>query len=235
MTNFLDRSGVTEVGGRPIWDEAPHNAFTDLVRFNQRWFCTFREGRDHISDDGSIRIITSEDGKDWESAAEIDNQHADLRDPGLSETPDGRLMLNYGMTWHENKHDRRRSAVRFSEIGSSWSEPVPVGDPGIWMWRMTWNEGSLYSVGYKPTAPRLVRLYRSEDASQFETLVDTLYGRNFPNEATVRFGDDETAYCLLRLHREEDYTSLLGRSRQPYRNWEWTDLSICLGGPNIIQ
>ena len=30
---------------RKIWDKAPHNAFTDLVRFQDRWFCVFREGK----------------------------------------------------------------------------------------------------------------------------------------------------------------------------------------------
>ena len=30
-----------------IWDRAPHNAFTDLVRFRDRWFCTFREADYH--------------------------------------------------------------------------------------------------------------------------------------------------------------------------------------------
>ncbi len=29
---------------RKIWDQGPHNAFTDLVRFKNRWFCVFREG-----------------------------------------------------------------------------------------------------------------------------------------------------------------------------------------------
>ena len=30
-----------------IWDRGPHNAFTDLVRFADRWWCTFREAQDH--------------------------------------------------------------------------------------------------------------------------------------------------------------------------------------------
>ena len=32
---------------RKIWDRAPHSAFsafTDLVRYQGKWFCTFREG-----------------------------------------------------------------------------------------------------------------------------------------------------------------------------------------------
>ena len=32
------------VSGERIWDFAPHNAFTDLVRFGGVWYCTFREG-----------------------------------------------------------------------------------------------------------------------------------------------------------------------------------------------
>ena len=29
---------------KKIWDRAPHSAFTDLIRFKDRWFCSFREG-----------------------------------------------------------------------------------------------------------------------------------------------------------------------------------------------
>ena len=31
-----------------IWDRAPHSAFTDLVDFNGRFYCTFREGSGHV-------------------------------------------------------------------------------------------------------------------------------------------------------------------------------------------
>ena len=30
---------------RKIWDRGAHNAFTDLVRFKDAWFCVFREGK----------------------------------------------------------------------------------------------------------------------------------------------------------------------------------------------
>ena len=46
---------------RKIWDRAPHNAFTDLIRFEERWFCVFREGKAHVSPDGALRVITSPD------------------------------------------------------------------------------------------------------------------------------------------------------------------------------
>ena len=35
-----------------IWDQGLHNAFTDLIRFRERWFCTFREGERHAAGAG---------------------------------------------------------------------------------------------------------------------------------------------------------------------------------------
>ena len=35
------------VSVRKIWDQAPHNAFTDLIRFQGKWFCIFREADFH--------------------------------------------------------------------------------------------------------------------------------------------------------------------------------------------
>lgn len=52
-----------------IWNEAPHNAFTDLLRWQGQWYCVFREGQAHVSPDGALRIIASSDGKEWASVA----------------------------------------------------------------------------------------------------------------------------------------------------------------------
>ena len=85
--------GAQLVSVQKIWDRAPHSAFTDLVRFQDRWFCTFREGESHVSSDGTIRIITSADGEMWSSIAHFPRKPGqDLRDPKLELTPDGRLM-----------------------------------------------------------------------------------------------------------------------------------------------
>src|SRR5438309_10009047 len=78
---------------RKIWDQAPHNAFTDLVRFQGRWYCVFREGKGHVSPDGALRVLTSAEGDKWESAALMTSPTSDLRDAKIAITPDGRLML----------------------------------------------------------------------------------------------------------------------------------------------
>ena len=45
-----------------IWHHAPHNAFTDLLRHDGRWWSTLREAENHGPSLGTIRIIVSDDG-----------------------------------------------------------------------------------------------------------------------------------------------------------------------------
>ena len=53
-----------------IWDRAAHSAFTDLIRFQDHLYCTFREGTGHIpGQNGVIRVIRSADGMNWDSVA----------------------------------------------------------------------------------------------------------------------------------------------------------------------
>src|SRR5262245_27133713 len=105
-----------------IWDGGAHNAFTDLVRFRDRWYCTFTEGDDHVGGDGRIRVLTSTDGETWTSAALVGETGIDLRDPKLSIMPDGRLMMVAGGSVYEGKrYLGRQPRVMFSSDGSMWS------------------------------------------------------------------------------------------------------------------
>src|SRR5678816_701456 len=91
------------IESKKIWDAGRHNAFTDLVRWHDRWWCTFREADDHVGGDGAIRILTSVDGTKWESAALLTEKGIDLRDPKFSVMPSGKLMLNCGGSIYEGK------------------------------------------------------------------------------------------------------------------------------------
>jgi len=101
-----------------IWDKAPHNAFTDLVRWNDAFYCAFREGRGHVSTDGRIRILESKDADTWESAASISLEGYDLRDAHLSVAPDGRLMLLGGAAPREKGPSRKLRSSRDAGCGA---------------------------------------------------------------------------------------------------------------------
>src|SRR5262249_2915636 len=79
-----------------IWDKGPHNAFTDLIRWHAKWYCTFREADAHVGGDGKIRVLESADGTRWEPVGLVQEEGIDLRDPRLSITPDDRLMIVAG-------------------------------------------------------------------------------------------------------------------------------------------
>ena len=184
---------------RKIWDRAPHNAFTDLIRYQDRWYCVFREGQAHVSPDGALRVIVSPDGETWESAALLTSETADLRDAKISVTPDGRLMLLGAGAWHKPKPATHQSLVWFSEDGRKWSEAVEIGEPDMWLWRATWHKGKAYGIGYGTNkSQRLVRLYQSNDGRDWETLVPDLFDQGYPNESSLLFDDQDRCLCLLR-------------------------------------
>ncbi len=216
-----------------IWHEAPHNAFTDLVRFKERWYCVFREGTAHVSPDGALRVIASADGTDWEPVALMKSDEADLRDAKITITPGGALMLSGAGALHEGASARHQSMVWFSEDGGEWSDPVAVADPNFWLWRVTWHAGTAWGAGYATDGARFVRLYKSDDGRIFDTAIDRLFDGGYPNEATLRFLEDGTCLCLLR-REEGTRTAQLGRAAPPYEEWTWLDLGKRIGGPNMI-
>lgn len=217
-----------------IWDQAPHSAFTGLVRFNGQWFCAFREGAGHVCPDGALRVIASADGEAWESMALLTSDTADLRDAQLSVTPAGELMLSGAAAMHDRSEYSHQSLAWFSSDGREWSEPVEIGDRDFWLWRVTWHKGTAYAVGYATGADRMIRLYTSEDGRHFETRVEKLFDEGYPNESSLVFLEDDSVVCLLRRDGEKN-TAQVGLSQPPYTDWEWRDLGVRIGGPHAIQ
>lgn len=224
---------VKLVEAKKIWDQAPHNAFTDLVRFQNRWFCVFREGKGHVSPDGALRVITSADGNKWESAALITSPDSDLRDAKITITPDGQLMLAGAEALHDKSKKTHQSLAWFSKDGRTWSDKHNIGDPDFWLWRVTWHRGRAYGIGYGCGKDQSVRLYSSSDGKKFDTLVERLFDVGYPNETSLVFEGD-TCYCLLRRDGKPN-NGLLGSSQPPYTKWEWKDLGQRIGGPHMLR
>lgn len=216
-----------------IWDAAPHNAFTDLVWFNNQFFCVFREGEKHVSPDGALRVISSKDGENWESAALITSPDSDLRDAKITVTPNGKLMLSGAEALHDKSVHTHQSLVWFSDDGINWSAKQEIGDPDFWLWRTTWHNGKAYNFGYACRDEKSLRLYSSNDGKSFETLVKNLNIEGYPNETSIVFKGD-TAFCLLRCDGGNK-SGLLGISLPPYNHWNWKDLGVRIGGPHMIM
>lgn len=235
-----------------VWDAGNHNAFTDIIRFNGEFFLTFREGTGHVPEsttgvgDGTVRILRSHDGHTWKSAALLRRDGFDLRDAKLSITPDGRLLVTMGGSIYVNgKLTGRVPQVSFSDKnGENFSAPADAFiDESIrtefdWLWRVTWNAGVGYGVVYQITPDEnansdwKIYLVKTTDGIHYSkcAALDVL-GR--PNEATVRFAPDGSMRILVR-REASDRHAFMGKSAEPFTQWEWTDTGESLGGPNFL-
>ena len=233
-------------GSRKIWEVAPHNAFTDLVRHRDQWFCVFREGSAHIpGTNGTIRVLRSLDGAEWTSAALLAEKGVDLRDPKISVTPEGRLMLLMGGSVYDAEEGPKarklvsaRSWVAFSPDGRTWTAPQPVSLPeSQWLWRVTWHRGTGYGFSYThgvPASKVTITLWRTTNGVAYEkAAAPTPPSACWPDETTVRFLPDDSILALVRSEQKPLH-AFIGRSRPPYSEWQWADAGYPAQGPNFL-
>lgn len=216
-----------------VWDAADHNAFTDLVRFRDRWYLAFREGDGHVSPKGQARVLVSNDTETWNSVAVLTSDRGDVRDPKLSVTPAGELMVTTAVAIQPPGVVRHQSYAWFSRDGADWSDPVAIGDENFWIWRTSWRDGIAYAIGYATTKERSIRLYRSTDGRNFDTLIETMKPDGYANESSIEFAPDGTAWCLLRRDGQSA-VGMLGVAKRPYDAWTWQSLDRRIGGPKLL-
>lgn len=237
-----------------IWDQGKHNAFTDLIRWRDKWYCTFREADAHVGGDGKLRVLESGDGAKWESVALVAEAGIDLRDPKLSITPDDRLMIVAGGSVYQGTTLLGlQPRVTFSKDARDWTPPVRVLAEGDWLWRVTWHEGKAYGVSYNAAARQTkeakeaakgndpvstdpadwkLKLVVTGDGVKYETITH-LGVPGQPNETTLRFLAGGEVMAMVR--REGGNTlGWLGTSKAPYKEWTWHETKHRFGGPNFL-
>ena len=223
-----------------IWDK-DYSAFPSLEKFGNAYFVSFREGETHIFDSqgeasGKARILRSEDGETWTSVALLAKEGFDLRDPHLSVTPDGRLMVLMGGSIYRDKRlTGKIPHVSFSKDGKTFSDPEPVvyePDPSAtteWFWRLTWNGDTGYTVSY---GSGKLLLLKTKDGIHY-SLVTQLGIDGSPNETTLRFLPDGRMLLLARREASDKF-GCWGVSRPPYTDWDFKLIGFRIGGPDFL-
>ena len=231
---------------RRLWNHAPHSAFTDLTRFRGKWYCAFREGSGHVSPDGTIQILWTDNGHWWEPAARLKMDGLDLRDPKISVTPDGKhLFVVAAAAKREGgaAATMTQTIIARSTDGWDWEKVSVIGAPNYWLWRVSWHKDTAYGVAYA-VGPQVTAsgdhhsmLFSSRDGSEFEVAIPDFQSSRSPRptEATLRFDKAGNMICLHRRDGGDKPSALLGFSQPPYQEWEWKDLGVFFGGPNFIQ
>jgi hypothetical protein len=234
---------------KKIWGQAPHNAFTDLIRFRGRFYCVFREGATHVEGEGRLRVLVSPDGERWESAASLAEPGRDLRDAKISITPDGRLMLNGGSA-DPNNHTPTgsfHSVVSFSKDGRNWTpiQQVNFANPKEnrnWLWRVVWHKGTAYGVAYQadPASPQNQRQFyafvvKSRNGINFERISEDFADGT---EAAISFDANDVMTLVLR-GRNNRTPAFVVQSSKPYQTWAKRAITADagddqIGGPAVL-
>ncbi|MDN4503218.1 hypothetical protein QX776_12460 [Alteromonadaceae bacterium BrNp21-10] len=223
-----------------LYQQSPHSAFSDLCAFHDEIYCCFRIAENHISGDGQICILQL----DWQGHVMnkiiLRQPRTDLRDPKLSITADGKLLLlAYARQVDENgKFAFSQPQVWFSNNGQSWSAKKDIGQRNWWLWRLRWQDDVALGFAYNRRSQTL-DLYAGNPLRTFEKQVPAVlslqkHQLGYPNESDIAFDSQKTAYAIVR--RDADTcTAQLGIAKPPYKQWCWHDLGAYLGAPCMLM
>ncbi|WP_100656284.1 hypothetical protein [Alteromonas flava] len=215
-----------------------HSAFTDLIEFKTNLWLCFREATNHISGDGKIVVLQLRADGSVISRYALNLPGADLRDPKLSVTPMGELLLlAYArFTDNDNRTLRTDNVAWTSQSGLSWSSPISLGPNTWWLWRIRWDtqNNQAFGLAYNRRANR-IDLYAGNPKRHMQRVYPGVlslskHGLGYPNESDLHIADDGQLHALVRRDADS-FHAMLGTARAPYTHWHWRDLGCYIGGP----
>ncbi len=235
---------------RRVFHNGEHNAFTDLVKFEDRYYLTFRSCPDGhmVHPTASIIIMVSDDFKTWEQVHRFSVPRRDTRDPHFLVFKD-RLFVYTG-TWYcgdsspkreEYTLNRHLGYAAWSDDGKKWNSPVMLkGTFGHYIWRANTHGGKAYLCGRrmrefteKPRTDRSLiesAMLESDDGLVWRTR--TLFQDTYGDETTFQFEPDGRVVAIGRIGSSP---AQLCRAAYPWTDWKRSDLDRYIGGPLLTR
>lgn len=236
---------------RRVFHNGQHNAFTDLCRFGERYFLTFRSCPDGhgVSPTASVIVLASDDLRQWRQVHQFRVPQRDTRDPHFLQFR-GKLFVLTG-TWYcgdsaPRDYDMNQQlgyAVHTSD-GRQWTGPIMLeGTYGHYIWRAAAHGDQAYLCGrrkreFAHTPSRDARdplvesaMLVSDDGLVWRTA--SLFQEEYGNETAFLFEPDGAVLAVARSGGGRN--AQVCRSRPPYDRWTRGDLGRYLGGPLVVR
>lgn len=235
---------------RRAFHNGEHNAFTDLVKFRDRFYLVFRSCPDGhmVHPTASVIVLTSSDAISWQQVHRFSVPQRDTRDPHFLIFRD--KLFVYAGTWYSGEKtippaeydlNLHLGYAVWSEDGESWSPPILLeGTFGHYIWRATSHNDKAYLCGRrkKDFAAGLRGEGRTVESAMLES-DDGLVWRHKLLFQTER--GDETAFLfqpdgsfLAIGRRGSDFAQLI-RSQPPFDKVDRLELDRYLGGPLLAR
>lgn len=216
-----------------VWWDGCHNAFTDIARFNDNFFITFRHATKHAPEGrGEIYVISSRDTRKWDLIAKFPGL-PDSRDPKFFVFNNKLGVLFFAVS--DNPEMFRHWVcvyISYSEDGRIFSPPLRIENYNLRFWRIRNFRNLVYATACRSMPEeRGTFLFKSEDGIKFE-FVSTIVKDDHANEADLLFQDD---ICYAFVRREDSKTPVIAVSRYPFEKWERYTMNLVVKGPHIFR
>lgn len=244
----LPKVEVTSI--RRVFHNGEHNAFTDLVRFKNRFYLTFRSCPDGhmVNPTASIIVLASDDTKDWHQVHRFSVPLRDTRDPHFL-VFQNKLFVMTG-TWYSGKTTLPRDQYDLNlhlgfgvstADGKTWTEPrLLEGTFGHYIWRAAAHDGKAYLCGRRKIGFEV--LTKGEGRKVESIMLESDDGWTWRRRAIFQeIEGDETAFLfepdgsILGIGRRGSANAQLLRSKPPYADWKRKDIGRYIGGPLITK
>jgi hypothetical protein len=235
---------------RRVFHNGEHNAFTDLVRFQGRYYLTFRscpEGHG-VSPRASIIILVRDDLAQWQQVHQFHVAKRDTRDPHFLVFRN--KLFVYTGTWYSG--DRSLSPAEYdlnlhlgyaawSDDGVAWHSPVMLeGTFGHYIWRASTFDGRAFLCGRRKLGFEV--LTRGEGRQVESLMLESDDGLVWRKRAVFQeIEGDETAFqfepdgTVVAIGRRGRGNAQLLQSQPPYDHWDRRELDRYIGGPLLTR
>jgi len=243
---------VTVSSPRRVFHNGEHNAFTDLCRFRDQLYLTFRSCPDGhmVHPTASVIILRSkDDGATWDQVHRFSVKDRDTRDPHFLVFRD-RLFVYTGTWWSgpgtiEPKDYDMNKMLGFavsSDDGANWTTPVMLeGTFGHYIWRAaSFGEKAYlcgrrkpgFDIGPKGEGDKIQSLMlESDDGLIWKKRA--YFQEVAGDETAFLFASDGSVLAVGR-HGGGGNAQLL-RAKPPYTDWDRKDLDRPVGGPLLVK
>ena len=235
---------------RKVFDNGEHNAFTDLCRFQNKLYLTFRSCPDGhmVHPTSSIIILTSDDGTDWKPVHRFHVPLRDTRDPHFLIFQN--KLFVYTGTWYcgetsPETYDMNQHLgyAVWSENGRDWEGSQQLeGTYGHYIWKAaTFGDNAYLCARRKRGFLDDNSRKRDRQATESAMLVSddglvwkwrSLFQEEWGDETAFLFEQDGS---VLAVSRRSSNPAEICRSSRPYSQWKRTPLDRYIGGPLLTK
>jgi len=219
-------------------NDAPHNAFTDMVSWNGYHYLTYRSAPFHGSTAQSkIKVVRSTDFVNWEEVEEFSSQGNDIRDPKFGII--GTRLFVYIVVRVAGVEAKIQSYYSYTEDGTDWialEEPEPED---LRFWRPKTFDNLMW---YCPIFVQGdLGLYNSTDGINWDK-VSTIYDGEEADETDMEFLPDGRILCTIRQQLgtatfgNNKRTTIIAVSNAQYTKWDYEKSDLTrLDGPCLFS